>query len=73
MFNRITTLRDSWAAQNMVPLSSLITDSYDIYANFPVTNLDSLKNKRINAPGTSANWLSGTGAEAGVSGYRRWP
>ena len=55
-------LRDSWAAQNMVPLSSLITDSYDIYANFPVTHLDSLKNKRINAPGTSANWLRETGA-----------
>lgn len=58
----VPALRDSWAAQNMVPLSSLITDSYDIYANFPVTNLESLKNKRINAPGTSANWLRDTGA-----------
>ena len=58
----VPALKDSWAAQNMVPLSSLITDSYDIYANFPVTTLDSLKNKRINAPGTSANWLRDTGA-----------
>ena len=58
----VPALRDSWAQQKMVPLSSLITDSYDIYANFPVTNLDSLKNKRINAPGTSANWLRDTGA-----------
>jgi len=58
----VPALRDSWAAQNMVPLSSLITDSYDIYANFPVTNMDALKNKRINAPGTSANWLRDTGA-----------
>ena len=58
----VPALKDSWAAQNMVPLSSLITDSYDIYANFPVTNMDALKNKRINAPGTSANWLRDTGA-----------
>jgi TRAP-type C4-dicarboxylate transport system substrate-binding protein len=58
----LPALRDSWAAQNMVPLSSLITDSYDIYATFPVTALQSLQNRRINAPGTSANWLRDTGA-----------
>jgi TRAP-type C4-dicarboxylate transport system substrate-binding protein len=66
IFDKLNTtvpaLKDSWASQNMVPLSSLITDSYDIYANFPVTNMESLKNKRINAPGTSANWLRDTGA-----------
>jgi len=58
----VPALRDSWSAQNMVPLSSLITDSYDIYATFPVKDMDSLKNKRLNAPGTSANWLRETGA-----------
>ena len=55
-------LRDSWAAQNMMHLSSLITDSYDIYATFPVTKLADLQNRKINAPGTSANWLRDTGA-----------
>lgn len=55
-------LRDSWADQNMVHLSSLITDSYDIYATFPVTKLADLQNRKINAPGTSANWLRDTGA-----------
>lgn len=58
----LPALRNSWAAQNMVPLSSLITDSYDIYATFPVTSLQSLQNRKINAPGTSANWLRGTGS-----------
>jgi TRAP-type C4-dicarboxylate transport system substrate-binding protein len=58
----VPALRDSWTAQNMVPLSSLITDSYDIYATFPVTSLQTLQNRRINAPGTSANWLRETGA-----------
>ena len=58
----VPALRNSWAAQNMVPLSSLITDSYDVYATFPVQSLQSLKNRRINAPGTSANWLRDTGA-----------
>jgi len=66
IFDKLNTtlpaLRDSWTAQNMVPLSSLITGTYDIYATFPVKDMASLKNKRINAPGTSANWLRGTGA-----------
>lgn len=55
-------LRDSWAEQDMVHLSSLITDSYDIYATFPVASLDDLQNRRLHAPGTSANWLRDTGA-----------
>ncbi|MEY3294741.1 MAG: hypothetical protein RLZZ451_789 [Pseudomonadota bacterium] len=58
----LPALRDSWTAQNMVPLSSLITDSYDLYTNFPIANLAALQNKKINAPGTSANWLRQTGA-----------
>lgn len=55
-------LAQSWADSNMVPLSSLITDVYDIYATFPVETMEDLQNRRINAPGTSANWLQGTGA-----------
>lgn len=55
-------LAESWKAQGMRHLSSLITDSYDIYSNFPISGLADLKNRKINAPGTSANWLSGTGA-----------
>lgn len=60
--NELAPLKNSWAEQNMVPLSSLITDNYDIYATFPIQNLQNLQNRRINAPGTSANWLRGTGA-----------
>ncbi|SNR77157.1 C4-dicarboxylate TRAP transporter substrate-binding protein [Puniceibacterium sediminis] len=55
-------LRDSWAENNMVHLSSLITDSYDIYATFPVNTMADLQNRKLNAPGTSANWLRETGA-----------
>lgn len=58
----LPVLHDSWTAQNMVPLSSLITDSYDIYANFPINTMEDLQNRKLNAPGTSANWLQGTGA-----------
>ena len=55
-------LKNSWAENGMVHLSSLITDSYDIYANFPVTSMADLQNRKLNAPGTSANWLQETGA-----------
>ncbi len=55
-------LRDSWAENGMVHLSSLITDSYDIYGTFPVSSMADLQNRKLNAPGTSANWLQNTGA-----------
>lgn len=58
----VPALKESWNKLNMVPLSSLITDTYHLWTNFPVKTLDDLKNRKINAPGTSANWLSGTGA-----------
>jgi TRAP-type C4-dicarboxylate transport system substrate-binding protein len=66
IFDKLTAelpeLRDSWSNENMVHLSSLITDSYDVYANFEINSLSDMANRRINAPGTSANWLQQTGA-----------
>ena len=32
-----------------------------IYANFDINSVDDIKNRRLNAPGTSANWLADTG------------
>lgn len=55
-------LKDGWTAQNMLHLSSLITDSYDIYANFPIRSVADVANRRLSAPGSSANWLGGTAA-----------
>ena len=55
-------LKNSWSENGMVHLSSLITDSYDIYGTFPVNSLADLQNRKLNAPGTSANWLRDTGA-----------
>ncbi|MCO6386058.1 C4-dicarboxylate TRAP transporter substrate-binding protein [Aliihoeflea sp. 40Bstr573] len=66
IFDKLTDelpeLRQSWEGENMVHLSSLITDSYDVYANFEINALTDMANRRINAPGTSANWLQQTGA-----------
>lgn len=66
IFDKLTAelpeLRGSWEGENMVHLSSLITDSYDVYANFEINALSDMANRRINAPGTSANWLQQTGA-----------
>jgi TRAP-type C4-dicarboxylate transport system substrate-binding protein len=55
-------VRDSWAKLNMVSVASFVTDTYHLWTNFPVRSLDDLKNRKLNAPGTSANWLTGTGA-----------
>ncbi len=58
----VPAMRESWNKLNMVPLSSFITDTYHLWTNFPIRTLDDLRNKKISAPGTSANWLTGTGA-----------
>ena len=55
-------IRQNWEGLNMIPLSSYITDTYHIWSNFPIRTLDDLRNRKISAPGTSANWLTGTGA-----------
>ncbi|MBX9752027.1 MAG: hypothetical protein K5Q68_20740, partial [Roseococcus sp.] len=58
----VAAIRANWNGLNMVPLSSYITDTYHIWSNFPIRTLDDLRNRKISAPGTSANWLQGTGA-----------
>ncbi|MBP0463950.1 C4-dicarboxylate TRAP transporter substrate-binding protein [Roseomonas sp. PWR1] len=58
----VPAIRQNWEGLNMIPLSSYITDTYHIWSNFPVRTLDDLRNRKISAPGTSANWLTGTGA-----------
>jgi len=55
-------IRQNWESLNMVPFTSYITDSYHLWTNFPVNSVDDLRNRKISAPGTSANWLQGTGA-----------
>ncbi len=66
IFDKMTaenrTMQEGWTKNNMVYLASSVTDPYDIYSNFPIKSFDDLKNRKINAPGTSANWLRGTGA-----------
>ena len=62
MNENVPAIRQNWNGLNMVPLSSYITDTYHIWSNFPVRSLDDLRNRKISAPGTSANWLTGTGA-----------
>ena len=62
MNETVPAIRQNWESLNMVPLSSYITDTYHIWSTFPVRTLDDLRNRKISAPGTSANWLTGTGA-----------
>ena len=58
----VAVLRDSWTAQNLVPLASLVTDSYEIFTKNPIKDIKDLQNRRITSPGTTATWLRGTGA-----------
>jgi TRAP-type C4-dicarboxylate transport system substrate-binding protein len=55
-------LKAEWAKNNMIQLSSFVTDNYHLWTNFPVKTIEDLKNRKLGAPGTTANWLAGTGA-----------
>ncbi len=59
---KVPAIRNNWNSLNMVPVASFVTDTYHIWSNFPIRTLDDLRNRKLSAPGTSANWLSGTGA-----------
>jgi TRAP-type C4-dicarboxylate transport system substrate-binding protein len=58
----VPALRQNWEGLNMIPFTSYITDSYHLWTTFPIRSVDDLRNRKIAAPGTSANWLQGTGA-----------
>ncbi len=62
MNETVPAIRQNWEGLNMIPFTSYITDSYHLWTNFPVRSVDDLRNRKISAPGTSANWLQGTGA-----------
>ena len=62
MNESVPAIRQNWSSLNIIPLSSYVTDTYHIWSNFPLRSMDDLRNRRIAAPGTSAGWLSGTGA-----------
>ncbi|GGJ12632.1 C4-dicarboxylate TRAP transporter substrate-binding protein [Neoroseomonas lacus] len=62
MNETVPAIRQNWEGLNMIPFTSYITDSYHLWTNFPVNSVADLRNRKISAPGTSANWLQGTGA-----------
>jgi TRAP-type C4-dicarboxylate transport system substrate-binding protein len=62
MNESVPAIRQNWSSLKIIPVSSYITDTYHIWSNFPIRTMDDLRNRKLAAPGTSAGWLSGTGA-----------
>ncbi len=46
----VPAIRESWEKLNMIPLSSLITDTYHLWTNFPIRSLDDLRTARSTPP-----------------------
>lgn len=64
LHDKVPALRQQWDKYNQIYLGSTGVDTYHLYTNFPIKNLDDLKGKRLGTPGTVANFLQGTGAVA---------
>lgn len=64
MQKKIPTMNDAWAKNGLVYLGGAALDNYYLFAKFPVTRIEDLQGKKINAPGPSANWVKNTGAVA---------
>lgn len=61
---KIAPMNDAWARNNAVFLGGTGLDSYHLFTKTPITKVQDLNGKKINAPGPSANWVKGTGAVA---------
>jgi len=64
MQKKIPAMNDAWARNGLTYLGGAALDTYHLFAKFPVTRLEDLQGKKINAPGPSANWVKNTGAVA---------
>ena len=64
MQKQIPAMGDAWSKNGLVYLGGAALDNYYLFAKFPVTRLEDLQGKKINAPGPSANWVKNTGAVA---------
>ncbi len=53
-----------WSDNNMLFVAPIVVETYDLWTTKPVASFADLKGRKINAPGTSARWLQGTGAIA---------
>lgn len=61
---KIPAMAEAWTKNNMVFLGGTGLDSYHLFTKTPISKLEDLNGKKINAPGPSANWVKGTGAVA---------
>ncbi len=65
---KIPAMMKAWDANDVVYIGGGFgLDDYLLFTKFPVKNLDDLKGRKIGTPGTSINWMKGTGA-VGVAG-----
>ncbi|MDU9005633.1 TRAP transporter substrate-binding protein DctP [Sedimentitalea todarodis] len=68
MHETIPDMRKLWESHDMEYLGGGFgLEDYLLMTEFPVTSIEDLKGRKINAPGPAVNWLKGTGA-VGVSG-----
>lgn len=65
---KIPAMMKAWEANDVVYIGGGFgLDDYLLFTKFPVKSLDDLKGRKIGTPGTSINWMKGTGA-VGVAG-----
>ena len=62
-------IRAEWERNNMKFIGAMVTESYDLWTTKPVKSFADLQGRRINAPGTAARWLQGTGATPVDGGF----
>ena len=64
MHRTVPAMTEAWTAQNVKFLGASALDTYHLMTTFPVDSVESLRGRKILAPGPSAAWLEGTGAVA---------
>ena len=51
-----------WDTYDLIPLTTAVSDSYQLFTTKPIRTLEDLDGLKIASPSSAATWLSGTGA-----------
>lgn len=62
VYEQVPEFTRQWDTYDLIPLTTVVSDSYQLFTTKPIRTLEDLEGLKIASPSSAASWLSGTGA-----------
>lgn len=62
VYDQVPEFTRQWDTYDLIPLTTVVSDSYQLFTTKPIRTLEDLDGLKIASPSSAASWLSGTGA-----------